>query len=85
MLPHSMQATRTAFVARTEMPQQAFYNTPVQLKNKSKSFSVPGMIFLVISLVASIIISIGQFMDNETGMGIVNIAYFVATIVTGTL
>ena len=65
---------------RTEMPQQAFYNTPVQFKNKSKSFSVPGMIFLVISLVASIIISIGQFMDNETGMGIVNIAYFVATI-----
>lgn len=60
------------------MPQQAYYNTPVQ-KKKSEA-SVPGMILLVLALISSIVISIGNFVDGETGMGIANIGYFAASV-----
>lgn len=59
-------------------PQQAYYNVPVQPK-KSEA-SVPGMILLVLALISSIVISIGHFVDGETGMGIANIGYFAASV-----
>ncbi len=61
------------------MPQQAYYNAPVQTKKKSEA-SVPSMILLVLALISSIVISIGHFVDGQTGMGIANIGYFAASV-----
>lgn len=78
--PVQTQPMQQMYQPQQPVMQQAFYNTPAKTKEKGNA-SVPAIIFLVIAAIASIAIAVGNFIDGEVGMGVMNICYFATSII----
>lgn len=61
------------------MYQQAVYNNKMPKKKSSKA-SVAAVIFGILAVLSSVMISLSSFLDKEAGVGVENIAFAVSSI-----